>query len=369
MKGLISSMATSIRRLITDPAARATMIVSIIIYAVIYPQPYKSEVTRDVPIVVVDQDGSTASRELIRRVNSSDKVQIVSIVNNFLEAKTLFFERDVVGVLMIPTHFERDLIDGKPSPVAAYGDAGYFLLYNAMMGAVVQATRSIGADVEYVRLTSSGINPEIANTVISPITNTSIALYNPSGGYATYVIPAAFVLIVQQSFLMGIGILHAGRKPLKGVELLAAPLAYIAIYCLWIAVTQILLPFLYGIPRLGTWLNLYCVAIPFLLAVTALGFAISQVFKEREGVVFFLVVMGLPLFFLSGISWPMESIPEPIRLIALLSPSTTAISAFVQVDQMGAGFNEVADKILIELALAVGYTILALILMKFGQKK
>lgn len=369
MKGLISSMATSIRRLVTDPAARATMIASIIIYAVIYPQPYKSEVTRDVPIVVVDQDGSNASRELIRRVNSSDKVQVVSIVNNFLEAKTLFFERNVVGVLMIPTHFERDLIDGKPSPVAAYGDAGYFLLYNAMMGAVVQATRSIGAGVEYVRLTSSGINPEIANTVISPITNTSIALYNPSGGYATYVIPAAFVLIVQQSFLMGIGILHAGRKPLKGIELLAAPLAYIAIYCLWIAVTQILLPFLYGIPRLGTWLNLYCVAIPFLLAVTALGFAISQVFKEREGVVFFLVVMGLPLFFLSGISWPMESIPEPIRLIALLIPSTTAISAFVQVDQMGAGFNEVADKILIELALAVGYTILALGLMKFGQKK
>lgn len=369
MKGLISSMVTSIRRLVTDPAARATMIASIIIYAVIYPQPYKSEVTRDVPIVVVDQDGSNASRELIRRVNSSDKVQVVSIVNNFLEAKTLFFERDVVGVLMIPAHFERDLIDGKPSPVAAYGDAGYFLLYNAMMGAVVQATRSIGADVEYVRLTSSGISPEIAKTVISPITNTSIALYNPSGGYATYVIPAAFVLIVQQSFLMGIGILHAGRKPLKGVELLAAPLAYIAIYCLWIAVTQILLPFLYGIPRLGTWLNLYCVAIPFLLAVTSLGFAISQVFKEREGVVFFLVVMGLPLFFLSGISWPMESIPEPIRLIALLIPSTTAISAFVQVDQMGAGFNEVADSILIELALAVGYTILALGLMKFRQKK
>jgi hypothetical protein len=41
----------------------------------------------------------------------------------------------------------------------------------------------------------------------------------------------------------------------------------------------------------------------------------------------------------------------------------------VQVDQMGAGFNEVADSILIELALAVGYTILALGLMKFGQKK
>ena len=93
MKGLISSMATSIRRLVTNPAARATMIASIIIYAVIYPQPYKSEVTRDVPIVVVDQDGSNASRELIRRINSSDKVQVVSIVNNFLEAKTLFFER------------------------------------------------------------------------------------------------------------------------------------------------------------------------------------------------------------------------------------------------------------------------------------
>lgn len=49
----------------------------------------------------------------------------------------LFFECNVVGVLMIFVYFERDLIDGKLLLVVVYGDVGYFLFYNVMMGVVV----------------------------------------------------------------------------------------------------------------------------------------------------------------------------------------------------------------------------------------
>ena len=36
---------------------------------------------------------------------------------------------------------------------------------------------------------------------------TAVPLFNPEGGYATYVFPAAFVLILQQTLLMGVGLL------------------------------------------------------------------------------------------------------------------------------------------------------------------
>ncbi|MFT3691387.1 MAG: ABC transporter permease [Paenirhodobacter sp.] len=328
----------------------------------LYPQPYLGEVVRNIPVAVVDQDGSTASRDLIRRLDASEAVQVVPAAGGFPEAQALFFARKVSGIVLIPPQFEHDLLDGTAAPIAAYGDAGYFMDYGAMMGAVGDAARSLGAGIRQARLTGMGVDAAVAETLAAPMTVTSVALFNPQGGYASYVIPAAFVLILQQTLLMGIGILHAGRRPAEGIDIIAAPLAYILFYCLWIAVTQLLLPVVYGIPRLGVWWHLYAVALPFLMATCAMGFALAQAVRSREGVVFFLVVVGLPLFFLSGISWPLESTPTLIRTAALLVPSTTALSAIVQVDQMGAGLNAVTGKVLLLLALTVGYTLIALAL-------
>lgn len=360
MRALILETLAALRRLLADPAARATMIVSILIYSLLYPQPYTAEVVRDVPVAVVDQDGSTASRELIRRIDAAESAAVVATPADLPEAQQLFFARRVSGIVIVPPAFERDLLNGQAAPIAAYGDAGYFLLYSSMMGAVGGAARSLGAEIQYARLTATGTDPAVAQVMVAPVTVTPVALFNPQGGYASFVVPAAFVLILQQTLLMGIGILHAGRKPASGLTLVAAPLAYVLLYSLWIAATQFLLPLAYGFPRIGTWWHLYVVAIPFLMAVTAMGFAIAQLVPWREGVVFFVVVMGLPLFFLSGISWPVEAMPPPLHALALLVPSTTAMGAFVQIDQMGADLAAVTGKVLLLLALSVGYALIAL---------
>ena len=47
MRALILETLAALRRLLADPAARATMIVSILIYSLLYPQPYTAEVVRE----------------------------------------------------------------------------------------------------------------------------------------------------------------------------------------------------------------------------------------------------------------------------------------------------------------------------------
>ena len=145
-----------------------------------------------------------------------------------------------------------------------------------------------------------------------------------------------------------------------GRRIWAAATAYIGLYLAWVAVTQLVLPYLYGIPRLGDLTTLMLIALPFLCACTAMGFALALAIPWREGVVFFLVVMGMPLFFLSGISWPIEAIPSGLRALSLLVPSTTAIPAFVAIDQMGARPQDVAAAVQLQIALAFGYTVLAI---------
>ncbi|WP_206338553.1 ABC transporter permease [Antarcticimicrobium sediminis] len=368
LRSFFSDVLGALRRLLGDENARSTMIVGILIYSVLYPQPYVGEVLRDVPVVVIDQDNSSASRTFVREMDVTEWVDVTLSVSNMDVARDAFFRRDVYGVVVIPDGFEADILASRPSPVAAFGDGSYLLIYSNVVKAVATVAGTMGAQVNYARLTARGVDDGLARTLLSPVAVTSVSVFNPQGGYASYVVPAAFVLILQQTLMMGIGLLHAGRKLPSGRRMWATILAYLGLYLLWVMFTQMLLPFLYSIPRTGDLGTLLLLAVPFLCACIAMGFAIALAIPWREGVVFFLVVMGMPLFFLSGISWPVEMIPEYLHDLSLLVPSSSAISAFVAVDQMGATAHDIAGAIQTQVALAFGYTALAVGLARLTRK-
>ncbi len=364
LRKVAKEIAAVLRSLLGDSSARMTMIAGILIYSVLYPQPFVGEVVRDVPVAVIDQDNSVESRRFLREVDATDQVAIVSAVPNMDAARDAFFRRDVYGIVIIPAGFERNLLAEVPAPVAAFGDGSYLLVYSNIMGAVTTVARSMGADINFERLTATGMDDVQARAALSPVTLASISVFNPQGGYASYVVPASFVLILQQTLMMGIGLLHAGRRLPTGLRMWITPVVYVGLYLGWVAFTQLLLPILYGIPRTGDLGTLLLIAFPFLCACTAMGFAIALLIPWREGVVFFLVVMGLPLFFLSGIAWPIEAIPDTLRAWSLLVPSSSAISAFVAVNQMGATPREIAGAVQLQIALALGYTVLAMLLYR-----
>lgn len=365
----LAEIATALRGLLADASARSTMIVGILIYAVLYPQPYVGEVLRDVPIAVIDQDNSTSSRTFVRDLDATEWADVTLSAPDIEAAEAAFYRREVYGIVILPSGFEADLLSGTPAPVPAYSDGSYLMIYSNVTKAVVTVSNTLGAQVNYARLTATGVDDGVARAALAPLTITSIGLYNPQAGYASYVIPAAFVLILQQTLLMGMGLLHAGCRLPSARKLAATVLAYLGLYLGWVGFTQILLPYLYGIPRMGELGTLLMIAVPFICACIAMGFALEAAIPWREGLVFFLVVMGMPLFFLSGISWPVEMIPAPLHKLSLLAPSTSAISAFVAVDQMGATARDVAAAIQTQIALAVGYAALAVALSSITGAK
>lgn len=358
MLAFIQSIRAAIMAMMSDSAARSTMVASIVIYAFLYPQPYTPEVVRDIPVAIVDQDGSASSRQLARDIDAADGASVIARVDHFPEAKMLFFQRQVYGIVVIPPNFERDLLHDRASPIAAYGDASYLLIYGTVTRAVTVAAHNLGAEVRQQRLTSAGVDPTVAQAIVNPIEHNSIPLFNPQGGYASYLLPAAFTLILQQTLLMGIGIMHAGKQRLRGMSLVATPVAYILLYCVWITVTQLVLPQVYDFPRIGAWYKLFAIALPFLISATALGFMIAALFPRREQVIFFLIVLGMPFFFVTGFVWPAESIPDVIYRAALLVPSTSAINAFIAVDQMKADVTQIKDTIVFQLGLALVYMLI-----------
>jgi ABC-2 type transport system permease protein len=105
-------------------------------------------------------------------------------------------------------------------------------------------------------------------------------------------------------------------------------------------------------------------AVPFVLSVGALGLLVAELFRRPLVVQLVFAAIGLPFFFLAGFAWPSEAIPEPIRLVATLVPSTAAIDGLVRVGQLGASLADVRIEFLTLWALTALYGSIAVFLEK-----
>lgn len=356
-----------LRRVVSLKPAFMVLVGAILIYAAFYPQPYLNEILRDAPIAVVDRDGSAASRELIRRIDATADIAVVLSTPDLPGAERAVYDRRVYGILLIPEGFERDLLHGRAAPIALYADASYFLIYRSVAGGVSGAARAFGAEVETARLVGAGVDPAIAAAAADPLRLVDTPLFNPQGGYATYILPAVFVLILQQTLLIGVGLLGtlpgARDEPAGPAATVAGKLlAYLALEALIIPFNLIVLPYLYGVPRLGDLSTAAAVATPFALSVGALGLIAAEIFRKPLTIQLVFAAVGMPFLFLAGFAWPIEAIPEPIRLVATLLPSTAAIDALVRVDQLGARLSDVQAQTLTLWALAAAYGGLAVLL-------
>lgn len=343
MKAVLASFRAEWRGMFADPQVRLILLLSLVIYALIYPLPYRAEVLRDVPVVLVDLDRSTSSAELARRVDASEAVALTEDAPDMVVATRLVQARKAYGVMVIPEGFERALLRGNQSPVALYGDASYFLMYQRVMQGAGVPLRQMGAEVEIGRLIGQGTAPEVALAQVSPVSQVEVPLFNPVAGYATYVLPAAFVLILQQTMLMGLALVATRRGPsdMHPIwRLMGRMLAWTIAYAGILPVYLIVLPWVYGLPHLGETASVLFLGLPFVLATGLLAQIVAAIFRRGEVVQVVLLAVGLPFFFLSGFAWPVEAIPPGLNLVAQVIPSTPAIDALVRVTQMGASLAD-----------------------------
>ncbi len=235
--------------------------------------------------------------------------------------------------------------------------------------------RTIGVEIETARLIGIGVEPVIAAAATDPLRLTAVPLFNPQGGYATYLLPAALVLILQQTLLMGVALLRTlpdvdpaepntgGKGPPPFTVIAGKLLAYLALQAITLPVYLIVLPYLYGLPRLGGVVPILIFAVPFVLSVAGLGFVVAGIFRRPIRVSLFLAAFGLPIFMVAGFSWPSEAIPRAIRIVSYIVPSTSAIDGFVKLSQLGAPLSAVNSEFLTLSALAIFYNLIALLQM------
>ena len=325
-------------------------------YPLLYSFIYNNEVVRDAKLVVVDQSDSYLSREFTRRVNATADVEVISTCTDMAEAKRYLDEKKAYGILYFPESFSKEVYRGEQATVSLYCDMSSLLFYKAFLLSATEVSLDLGREIQLSRLSSSSEKQD--EITVNPIPYESITLFNPQNGFASFLVPAILILVIQQTLVLGIGMLGGTVREENRLETLpqsvgrhfhgtlrivfGKSLTYLMIYilvCIW---ALAVVPKLFALPQIGDPLTLLLFVLPYLLACIFFAMTLAGFMTTRESPMLVFVFTSVLFLFISGISWPKEAIPPFWKALGYLFPSTPGIQGFVRINTCGATLNEVA---------------------------
>jgi len=241
--------------------------------------------------------------------------------------------------------------------ISIYADASYFLMYRQVFFDVMGSVLYSNSQIEWVRFVAKGAQPGQAAALSNPVQTTIENMYNPYGGYATFIMPAILIVIIQQTLLIGIGmvggtwrerglyktLIPRGEKRLSVIPIvLGKSTAYLSIYCATLLYVMGFHYKVFGYPSNGAAGDVVLFLIPYLLSCTFLGIALSSLFRRRENSLLLLLFTSIPFLMLSGASIPQESMPQWLFQLGRIIPSSSGVDGFIRIRTMGATLSEVS---------------------------
>jgi len=345
-----------------------------------YTYLYSEETLQELPIGVVDDDHTSQSRQLLRMIDANSGMAIYSSYLNLSEAKKAFQQEQIRGIIAIPSSFSRDLQRGEQPSISVYADASYMLYYKQILTAAKVSATYLNARVEMKRTSAQGKLPSQVRDEAMPVSAKVVSLYNPSSGYATFLIPVVLVIIFQTTILTAVGILGGtmregnklrkiypnsnsfwGALPIvmgKATTYLALSMAILLI------ILGIVMP-LFGIPVRSSILSTMVFMVPFVLSIVFMGLCLLGFLHRREDAIMLIMYTSLPSVMLTGFSWPTVAMPEWLHAFSYIVPTTLGAKGFVSITQMGASLSTIFPY----WAGMWGLCILYLVLSAFTMKK
>lgn len=372
---VLGIMHNELRLVFTDGGAMLIIVFAMLIYTTIYSFAYGREVVECIDIAVVDNDNTTTSRRIVSGLRSGPNTRVAYEPFDINSAKELYIRRKVHAIVYIPNGLEQDILAGVQANIALMLDGSHLLVYRAVLE---QATKDIltqGATAEVMRLVANGVDEASALSMASAVSYDGHILYNPSLGYGSFVMPSVLVVIIQQTLIIGLAMVGIRRqrgglsdrevslrRAIKCV--IAKMLVYMSIYGINLTIILSTIWPIFGFPNAGEPLDVVVLMTLYIAAVSALGLALSHLFKRREAPLMLLLWISVPILLLAGVSYPHEAFPEWLYLLGRIFPSSSAVDAFVMVGTAGASLSDVCGDIAELALLATIYTICAVVAEK-----
>jgi len=301
---------------------------------------------KNVRTVVVTSQMDHQTRQAVERLSQSEYFNIVSTVGTPQEAEQLIRSQKADIVIV----FAKDFASKK---------AGLQFVID-------------GADPNMAQQWTSYAQQVIVNSQLSIVN--SRMLYNPQAKSAYNFVPAimGMLLMLVCAMMTSISIVKEKERgtmevllvsPVRPLMVIIAKAVPYLVLAFGILITILLMSkYVLGVPLAGSLVWILAVSTLYILLALSLGLLISNIAKTQlVALLLSAMVLLMPVVMLSGMMFPVESMPTVLQWLSAVVPPRYYISAMRKLMIMGVGISEVMHEVVV---LAVMTAILLTIALK-----
>jgi ABC-2 type transport system permease protein len=292
------------------------------------------DVTR-IPLLLIDRDGTSASRSLCDRFTSSGYFELAGIADDPSAAGSWLARGRAQGALGIREGGQHDLETGRAARLQVISDgseansAGVGLGYastivSAEAGEVVRRRLSVA-------LRQAGVPAQSARS--GAIELLPRVLYNPDLKSRWFYVPAilAQVMMFMTMILPSMAVVREKEigtmeqimvTPIRSWQLIVGKLLPFALIGIvdTLLVTGIAV-LLFRVPLRGSLLLLLLLTLLFIMSTLGLGLLVSTIVRnQQQAMMASIFLLMVPMIYLSGLIFPIENMPRLIRLLTYAIP-------------------------------------------------
>jgi ABC-2 type transport system permease protein len=290
---------------------------------------------KNIRLAVDDQDGSTASRELIAAFTNSGYFEYAGAAHDGRELEWMIDTADARAALVIPAGYGRDRDNRVPVRVQVIVDGDNANTASAVVGYAGAIVAAAGAEM-MAQAAGGG-----AGAAPGPLVNLEPRVwYNPQLRSALFLVPGLIAYITMITAVISTSLAVVREKERGTMEQIrmapVSPLAFVlgktipySVIAFVSAVLIVLVSMaLFGLPQRGPWWLLFLLIALFMVGAQGQGLLISTI-AENQQVAFQVALLSsfLPTFILSGFIFPITSMPAAVQAVTHIVPARYFVAA------------------------------------------
>lgn len=318
---------------------------------------YQKGVLDQMDMVLVDQDQTSTSRLVARQLADNEKLR-VSYAGDYSYAADALKKGETVAGVVIPSGLAEAVKSKQGGEILLVVDGANYIVANSVYAKVNEILLSINGAISLETLSGQGFLPAEANKIVQSIKLDQIILYNPDYNYSYYLsyglFGAGIFSLAMSAFALSL-CKSRQAKVFYFKELAAKTFAFTAFICVLINVLYLFAQIVFRLPSQGIFLLFFILTIGYSLLIAAFGVILFAIACQEERIFQLGVFFATTLFFTTGYTWPLQSMPEIIKPLYYLNPLTPFTNGVRACLVMGAGWGVMGKYIFSQLVLVAVY--------------
>ena len=336
----------------------------------------------DLPVAIMNEDSGFNNSTLpsqtlimgLQQINNQTHFLAFSNVTTMAELKDMVQKGELEGGIVIPSNFSQSILAGQQGTIIVITDNSNLQISAQIIGysqLYIEQLNTLLAQANVATLNPS-INQTNSLAIVRPYNFQQEGVVSGTTNIFDFVAPGIIAMTVMMSVMTGLPVAISQEKEIGTMDgMMVAPINRLSIILgktmgqiarglIQGIIILVLAVGLFGVTIQGNIFLVFGLLLLGIFSFVGLGIVITSFTKDQETAQMLMMTLMFPMMFLSGVFFPIESMPWYMQTVSRFLPLTYAADALRKVMVLGAGIPAISTELIILIAFGIVMTAIAM---------